>query len=309
MIKPILAPVIHRGGQIEIPALHFSLAGAHDFFGAGADGDGRHSRRSADGFLRSAEADVDALIVRRATAQQPARRRCPRSSSAPSSSATFRKSASLVKTPDDVSPCARPMILIFLPLPARRTSSGSTVLPIRSFDFGDFRGGALSNLVHAVGKKPVDGDDALIAFFQSVEDGGFDAAGTGRGKRHGQAIFGLKNLPQQKLGFIHAGFEPRIEVADERAWPSRDIRADPWRRARREHQSYGGFNSPTICVMVALLNRAVPVRFESCSYRGRPIAPHQERESAAEAQFWRIQAARRNGQIGRLAVSAGMKQR
>ena len=34
-----------------------------------------------------------------------------------------------VTTPVEVSPCAKPMILIFLPLPARRTSSASTGFP------------------------------------------------------------------------------------------------------------------------------------------------------------------------------------
>src|ERR1700722_9849717 len=47
-------------------------------------------------------------------------------SSAPNSSATFRYASIFVKTPDEVSPCANPIILIFLPLPTRRTSSGST---------------------------------------------------------------------------------------------------------------------------------------------------------------------------------------
>src|SRR5205823_4069868 len=50
-------------------------------------------------------------------------------SKAPNSSATLRKPSIFVSTPVDVSPCASPTILIFLPLPARRTSSGSTGLP------------------------------------------------------------------------------------------------------------------------------------------------------------------------------------
>ena len=50
-------------------------------------------------------------------------------SSAPNSSATLRKPSISVITPEEVSPCAKPTILIFLPLPARRTSSASTGLP------------------------------------------------------------------------------------------------------------------------------------------------------------------------------------
>ena len=50
-------------------------------------------------------------------------------SSAPSSSATLRKPSSGVSTPVEVSPWHTPMNLILRPLPARRTSSGSTVRP------------------------------------------------------------------------------------------------------------------------------------------------------------------------------------
>ena len=49
--------------------------------------------------------------------------------SAPNSSATLRKCSIFCTTPVDVSPCASPINLIFFPLPARRTSSASTVLP------------------------------------------------------------------------------------------------------------------------------------------------------------------------------------
>src|SRR5271170_3226758 len=50
-------------------------------------------------------------------------------SSASNSSATFRYGSTFVKTPDEVSPCANPIILIFLPCPARRISSASTGNP------------------------------------------------------------------------------------------------------------------------------------------------------------------------------------
>src|SRR5215471_6280739 len=104
MIQAVLAPIIHRRGQIEIPALHLGFALAKHFFRRGAHGDWRHSWRCADSFLRAAEANVN-------------------------SPATFRKASILVSTPVEVSPCASPIILVCLPLPARRTSSGSTGLP------------------------------------------------------------------------------------------------------------------------------------------------------------------------------------
>src|SRR5205823_4343883 len=59
-------------------------------------------------------------------------------SSAPNSSATFRNPSIFVSTPVEVSPCASPTILIFLPLPARRTSSGSTGLPYGASTFVTF---------------------------------------------------------------------------------------------------------------------------------------------------------------------------
>src|SRR5260370_40605315 len=60
--------------------------------------------------------------------------------SAPSSSATLRNGSSCVTTPDEVSPCARPTILIFLPAPALRTSSGSTAVPYGASTLVTFAG-------------------------------------------------------------------------------------------------------------------------------------------------------------------------
>src|SRR5271154_430029 len=63
MVEAIFAPIVHRGGEVKVPALYFCLAIAKNFFGFGADGNGRHARRRTDGFLRAAEADVHALVV------------------------------------------------------------------------------------------------------------------------------------------------------------------------------------------------------------------------------------------------------
>ena len=50
-------------------------------------------------------------------------------SSAPHSSATLRNGSISVITPEEVSPCASPIILILRPFTTLRTSSGSTGLP------------------------------------------------------------------------------------------------------------------------------------------------------------------------------------
>ena len=63
MIDAFVAPVGHGRIEIEIPAAHRLFARVHHFFDARVHGDGRHSRRRADRFLRTAEADVDALAV------------------------------------------------------------------------------------------------------------------------------------------------------------------------------------------------------------------------------------------------------
>ena len=63
VIGALLAPEIHGGGQIEIPALHRSLAVAQDFFHARADGDGRHARGALMAFCVPAEAEVDSLAI------------------------------------------------------------------------------------------------------------------------------------------------------------------------------------------------------------------------------------------------------
>src|ERR1700719_3538529 len=63
MIGAVLAPETHHRRQIKIPALHGRFAVAHGFFHAGSDRDRSHTRRRADGFLRTAEADIDTLRV------------------------------------------------------------------------------------------------------------------------------------------------------------------------------------------------------------------------------------------------------
>src|ERR1700730_9056111 len=63
MIGAVLAPETHRRRQIKIAALHGRFAVAHGFFHAESDCDRSHTRRRANGFLRTAEADIDTLRV------------------------------------------------------------------------------------------------------------------------------------------------------------------------------------------------------------------------------------------------------
>ena len=63
MIQPVSAPIVHRSRQVKIPALHLGLTLAKHFFSGGAHCDRRHSRRGADGLLRSAEANINPLLV------------------------------------------------------------------------------------------------------------------------------------------------------------------------------------------------------------------------------------------------------
>src|SRR3984957_12588038 len=62
VIGALAAPHGHDRHEIEIPAGHGGFARFDDFFDAGIDGDGRHSRRRAERFLRAAETNVDFLF-------------------------------------------------------------------------------------------------------------------------------------------------------------------------------------------------------------------------------------------------------
>src|ERR1700685_1395423 len=63
VVGSVFAPVIHDRGQIEIPTLYFRLTVTQQFLNAWAHRDGRHSRRRANGLLRAAETDIDALPI------------------------------------------------------------------------------------------------------------------------------------------------------------------------------------------------------------------------------------------------------
>ena len=167
--------------------------------------------------------------------------------SAPSSSATLRKLSMSVITPEDVSPCAKPTILIFLPLPAPAHVFGIDGLAVGRFDFGDFRRRVPGDDGHAIGKSAVDGDDGFVALFESVDDRGFDAAGARSRERHGDAIFGLKDLAQQDLDVVHAAAEPGVNVANQRRGQGAvDARVHRG-RTRGKHQPVGGIEFADRC--------------------------------------------------------------
>ena len=74
---------------------------------------------------------------------------------------------------------------------------------------------------------------------RAVYDRGFDAAGTGSRQRHGEAVFGLKNLPQQDLHVVHAAAKPGIHVANQ-GRGQRPVDARVHRgRPRGKHQPVG----------------------------------------------------------------------
>ena len=160
-------------------------------------------------------------------------------SNAPSSSATCRKLSRSVITPDEVSPCASPTILILRPLPARRTSSASTGLPYGASTFVTLAGVHACNHRHAIRKRPVDRDDGFVALFQRIDDARFDAARTRRRQRHRDPILGLKDLPQHHLDVVHASAEPRIDVPDQRRSQCAVDARVHGRWTRREHKSIG----------------------------------------------------------------------
>ena len=52
-------------------------------------------------------------------------------------------------------------------------------LAVRRFNSCHFGRGSAANLIHALGKHAVHGNDGFIAFFQDIDDRGFNSARTG----------------------------------------------------------------------------------------------------------------------------------
>jgi hypothetical protein len=173
MIEAVLAPIIHRRRQIEIPALHFRLALAKNFFGGGTDGNRRHSRRGADGLLRSAETNVDAFAIHVQRHGCEGRHRVDNQECA-----QFVSQLSIrFDSRDDAGRS----------LPVRKTNNFDVLafcgaahvfhidrLAVWGFDLNYFRRRTRPNLVHAFGEHAVHGYDALVALFQRVQHRRFD---------------------------------------------------------------------------------------------------------------------------------------
>src|SRR5579871_607576 len=215
VIEAALAPIGHGGGDIEIPALHFRFAMRENFFRARADRDGRHSRRRAESFLRAAENDVEALFVhvhrlggkRSDRVHDEERAELVGDFAEPIEICDDAGGSFTVREANDFDFFAG--------------SGAANVFRIdrtaeRRFDFRDVRLRARSDFKHSVGKVAVDTNDGFVAGLERIYDRGFNPAGAGSGHRHGDAILRLENLAQERLRFVHAGLEERVEVANER---------------------------------------------------------------------------------------------
>ena len=86
-------------------------------------------------------------------------------------------------------------------------------LAVGHFDEMDGGGCVLRDHMHALREKAIDATDGLIARFQRVQHGCFNAARARSRKREGDAILGLENLAEEDLGLVHAFPEPGIKVA------------------------------------------------------------------------------------------------
>ena len=215
MIQPVFAPVIHRGRQVEIPALHFRLALAEDFFGGRTHRDRRHSGGRADGLLRSAEANINALLIhidwhsceRRHGIHNQQRTQFVRNLAVRIDTGNHASGSFPVREADN---------LDFFALACASHIFHVHRLSVRRFHLYYFRRSPRRNFVHAFGENAIDRNDGFVALFQGVKDGCFNPARTGSRKRHGDAVFRLKNLPQEDLRFVHAPFEPGVHVTHQR---------------------------------------------------------------------------------------------
>ncbi len=154
-------------------------------------------------------------------------------------------------------------------------------LAVRRFDFGDFCRRVRRNHRHAVGKYAIDADDGFVASLQCVHYRRFNSSGAGSGERHGNAIFRLKNLPQQHLRIVHAALEPRVHVADQgrsqRAVHARVHR----RRTRSKHKPIGRSKFPDRLSIDALRHENVPLCAAVSPCSGAALSPAEPREGCA----------------------------
>src|SRR5690348_2113284 len=215
VIGALLAPVIHGGGEVEIPALDGRLARAKNFLGARVDGDGGHARRGADGFLRAAEADVDARGVNVDGHAAESGDRVHDEEGAE----LVGNFAHGIEVGDDrggafaVRETEKFDFFTFADAADIFRVDG---LAVWSFDAMDFRGRAFGDDGHALAEDAVDADDGFVARFKRIEYSGFDAGGAGGGDGKGEAILSLENLAEEDLDVAHHFEEPGVEMADER---------------------------------------------------------------------------------------------
>src|SRR5271156_6687625 len=217
VIGALAAPHGHNRHEVEIPAGHGGFTRFDDFFDAGVHGDGRHSRRRAQRFLRSAETNVDILLfdVERHAGQGG-------DSVDDEESTEFVGDFAVVVEILDHAAGGFAMgeadEFDFFAFAGAADVFGIDGAAVGRFDANHFGArGAIGNHRHAFGKPAVGADDAFVAGFENIHNRGFDAAGAGRGNGIGDAILGLEDAAEHDLHVAHHSGEPGIHVADERS--------------------------------------------------------------------------------------------
>ncbi len=238
MIQPVFAPIVHGRRQVKIPALHFRLAIAKHFLGGRAHGNRRHPGGRADGLLRTAEANVNPLLVH-IDRHGGERRHRIHNQKGPQFVGNFSVGVNAGNHAGGSLPVREADDLDIFALASPAHIFGIHRLAIRRLNLYDFRRRPGGNLVHALRKNAVDCHDAFIAFFERIQNRRFNPARTRRRKRHGDAVFRLKYLPQQDLRLVHAPLEPRIHMPHQRrGHRAIDSRVDR-RRPGGQHQPNG----------------------------------------------------------------------
>ena len=240
VIGALAAPHGHDRHEIEIPAGHGGFARFDDFFDAGVDGDGRHSRRRAESFLRAAETNVDFLFF------DVEWNACQSSDGIDDEKGAefVGDFAVVVQVLDHAAggfAVSEADEFNFFALAGAADVFGIDGSAVGRFDANHFRaGGAVGDHRHAFGEPAIGADDTFVAGLKDVHDRGFDAAGAGRGNGIGDAILGLEDAAQHDLHVAHHFGEPRIHVADQRSGQGAvDARVHVG-GAGSEHQARGG---------------------------------------------------------------------
>ncbi len=234
VVEPLLAPIIHGRLEIEIPALHLRLAPANYFFRLVVHGHRRQARRRADGLLRAAEANIDALAI---DGQRHAGKRRDRvhhqqraeliGNLAVVREALQHSCGSLaVRQPDQFQ---------LLALRCSAHIFGIDSAAVSAFDADNVGRRALSNHRHALGENAVHANNAVVAGLERIQNRRFDSARARRGERKSDAIVSLEDAAQQNLHVAYHVHKPGIEMPHHRRSHSAIDARIYARRPGREH--------------------------------------------------------------------------